>query len=294
MISGDDLISRGWPRGPLIGAALEYANARIANGATVEDVLTEIDDVRRAPDSFCHEGNVCASLAFAVQQSMNRQQPPATIAIRATPIEAPIWGREMIDDAAVQQLENAMRLPVTVGGALMPDAHVGYGIPIGGVVALDDAIAPYMVGVVIACRMMMTVYPIDGDGALDNRSESDRLKKIMRDETRFGVGATFEKNNRRQHEAMDDDDWSATKLLQCLKDKGYAQLGTSGSGNHFIDGGVLEVTAEHAATLAITPGRYLAFMTHSGSRGVGATLADHYSKLAQSQTKLPDKLRHLA
>jgi tRNA-splicing ligase RtcB len=108
------------------------------------------------------------------------------------------------------------------------------------------------------------------------------------------VGVSFDKYNRREHQVMDDPDWNATRLLVHLKDKGAAQLGTSGSGNHFVDAGMLKVDERGAMLLGIEPGNYLAIMTHSGSRGVGANIADHYSKLAQKLTKLPDKLRHLA
>jgi tRNA-splicing ligase RtcB len=293
MITGADFIARGWPQGPLIGTAIELANTLVRQGASAEDALEMVEAVRRAPDTFCEEDNACATLAHAVRDWMNNQ-PREADAVRETPMHAPIWGREMIDDAAVAQLENAMRLPVTVAGALMPDAHVGYGIPIGGVVALEDAVAPYMVGVDIACRMMMSIYPTSGDDAFGNPSERERIKKIMREETRFGIGASFDRFARRDHDVLDDPDWDATKLLRHLKDKAAAQLGTSGTGNHFVDAGVLDVTDEQTATLGIPAGRYLAIMSHSGSRGVGATIADTYSKLAQKLTKLPDKLRHLA
>lgn len=231
--------------------------------------------------------------------SISRNNENATeaglINVRETPLEAPIWGEHLIDAAAIEQLQNAMRLPVTVAGALMPDAHVGYGIPIGGVVALDNAVAPYMVGVDIACRMMMSIYPEKSDKVFDNETTRSLVRRAMREETRFGVGAAFDKFHRREHEVLDDDAWEATKLLKYLKDtKAVGQLGTSGSGNHFVDAGVLEVEEPGSAALGIPAGRYLTIMTHSGSRGVGANIADHYSKLAQTITKLPDKLRHLA
>src|ERR1044071_10361522 len=66
-----------------------------------------------------------------------------------------IWG-DNLEATAVQQLKNACKLPVAVAGALMPDAHVGYGLPIGGVLATRHAVIPYAVGVDIACRMKMT------------------------------------------------------------------------------------------------------------------------------------------
>ena len=67
-----------------------------------------------------------------------------------------IWGTGL-EDAALEQMRNACKLPGAVSGALMPDAHVGYGLPIGGVLATQESVIPYAVGVDIACRMKMTV-----------------------------------------------------------------------------------------------------------------------------------------
>ncbi|MGH7447677.1 MAG: RtcB family protein [Longimicrobiales bacterium] len=212
------------------------------------------------------------------------------------PRPAPVWGRDLIDPAAIVQLENAMRLPVTIAGALMPDAHVGYGIPIGGVVALENAVAPYMVGVDIACRMHMSIFAGDHLDLLANASRRDQLKRAMREESRFGIGVGFDGRERRDHAVMDDADWSLTKAIAHLKEKAWSQLGTSGSGNHFLDAGVLIPESDEAARLlGIEPGReHFAFMSHSGSRGAGAQIADFYSRLAQQLTPLPSELRHLA
>ena len=76
---------------------------------------------------------------------------------------------------------------------------------------------------------------------------------------------------------MLDEDWSVTPVTKRLFDKARAQLGTSGSGNHFAEFGVLTLDKPD---LGMQPGQYLAFLTHSGSRGSGATVADFYSKLA--------------
>lgn len=224
---------------------------------------------------------------------MNTHENTA-VTIRDEPLAAPIWGRDLIDARAIEQLENAMRLPVTVGGALMPDAHVGYGIPIGGVVALEGAVAPYMVGVDIACRMMLTVYEPGALRLVENASYKDQLSRALRDETRFGIGARFQPRERREHEVTDDADWNATPQLKHLRDKAQAQLGTSGTGNHFVDAGELVVGEEGSAALGIEPGTYFALLTHSGSRGVGAQIANRYSKLAREVTPLPKHLGHYA
>lgn len=183
-------------------------------------------------------------------------------------------------------MEHAARLPVAVRGALMPDAHPGYGLPIGGVLATRDAVIPYAVGVDIACRMKMTVLDLP-TSLLDRKPE--KLTRALNDETRFGVGATFKE--RREHPVLDAD-WTCSPVTRLHKDKAWAQLGTSGSGNHFVEFGTL--TLEQPA-LGLAAGVYLALLSHSGSRGTGAGVADFYSQLAMKQhPELPKELRHLA
>jgi tRNA-splicing ligase RtcB (3'-phosphate/5'-hydroxy nucleic acid ligase) len=206
-------------------------------------------------------------------------------AARVTDAPYQIWGNDLEPDA-VEQLKNACRLPVAVSGALMPDAHVGYGLPIGGVLATNDAVIPYAVGVDIACRMKMTVLDLPVTTLTDDQG---RLKRALEGETRFGMGASF--HARRQHDVMDAD-WQVTKVTSGLKDKAWAQLGTSGSGNHFVEFGQLTVFDE---ATGLARGEYLALLSHSGSRGSGASVAQHYSKLARRlHPELPQPLAHLA
>ncbi len=204
-----------------------------------------------------------------------------------TTTDAPyrIWGKNL-EDAAVQQLKNACTLPVAVSGALMPDAHVGYGLPIGGVLATADAVIPYAVGVDIACRMKLTVMDLPVSTLTDDRS---RLKHAIERETRFGMGASFK--TRRQHDVLDAD-WRVTAVTAGLKDRAWSQLGTSGSGNHFVEFGRLSVLDD---AVGLPQGEYLALLSHSGSRGTGAQIAQHYSRLARKlHPELPKELSHLA
>jgi tRNA-splicing ligase RtcB len=184
-------------------------------------------------------------------------------------------------------MENACELPVSVRGALMPDAHVGYGLPIGGVLATRDAVIPYAVGVDIACRMKLTVLDLPAETI---ERGADRLVRAIEGETRFGVGAEFK--SPREHSVLDRD-WGVSSVTRTNKDKARKQLGTSGSGNHFVEFGTLAIG--EGSGLGLPAGRYLALLSHSGSRGTGAQVADHYSKLAQSlHPELPQELRHLA
>ena len=203
-------------------------------------------------------------------------------------IPYPVYGKENIDEAALDQMKRAMSLPITVAGALMPDAHSGYGLPIGGVLATDPhTIIPYAVGVDIACRMCISVFHLPA-AVLD--TEQDRLKTILNKNTLFGVGGTTK--NHFDTSLFDRPDWSSTKLIRSLKDKAYAQLGTSGSGNHFVEWG--SFTVEDGKVQELPAGNYLTLLSHSGSRGFGATIANYYSKLAMSNTVLPAAAKELA
>lgn len=198
------------------------------------------------------------------------------------------WG-EGLDPQAVRQMEHACTLPVALAGALMPDAHVGYGLPIGGVLATDNAVIPYAVGVDIACRMRLTVYDYPAARLPGMR---DRLANIIEENTRFGVGCTF--TPRRKHSVMDED-WTVSPVTKRMHDKAWGQLGTSGSGNHFVEFGDFTVTAEQAAELRIPAGAHLALLSHSGSRGAGAQVCREYSQRAMAQHRdLPKELRQLA
>ena len=195
------------------------------------------------------------------------------------------WGDE-IDAASIEQMRRACELPIAVRGALMPDAHLGYGLPIGGVLATREAVIPYAVGVDIACRMKLSVWDMPPE-SLEGRPE--QLAKAIETETRFGIGASF--SNRRQHSVMDED-WGVSVVTSRSKDKAWSQLGTSGSGNHFVEIGVFDLDAPE---IGLPPGRYLALLSHSGSRGVGNMVARHFSELAQRlHPDLPRPQRHLA
>lgn len=197
------------------------------------------------------------------------------------------WGTDL-DENAVRQMETACRLPVAVAGALLPDAHVGYGLPIGGVLATEGAIIPYAVGVDIACRMRLTVFDAPASQITAWR---DRLASILEKDTRFGVGAEW--RQRKSHPVMDED-WSVSPVTARMKDKAWAQLGTSGSGNHFVEFGAFTVLE---SGLGLPPGiePRLALLSHSGSRGTGAQVCSFYSRRAmERRLDLPPEARHLA
>ncbi len=199
-----------------------------------------------------------------------------------------VWGREDIDAETLKQMEMAVRLPISLRGALMPDAHVGYGLPIGGVLATEDAVIPYAVGVDIACRVRMTIFNAS-PRVIEERRE--QLRQAIENNTRFGEGAEWEKPQ--NHEVMEDPDWEALPIARQLKDLAWRQLGTSGGGNHFVEFGALTVWQRVGR---VPPGSYLALLSHSGSRRFGFEVANHYTRVAKSlhEGKLPKEFMNLA
>lgn len=209
--------------------------------------------------------------------------------IKPEPVPYTTWDAGDLDKDTLLQMERACRLPVAVRGAQMPDGHVGYGLPIGGVLACRNAVIPYGVGVDIGCRMKLSILPENASRIAGWR---DRLKKVLQSETRFGIGADFKGKDRRDHSVMDDDAWiDLPKPLRTLKDKAWNQLGSSGSGNHFVEWGEIELPEPD---LGLQPGRYMALLSHSGSRGLGANIAQHFTREAMALCPLPQEFRHLA
>ena len=276
-----ELAKLGLTRGPLQDLALTLLGRAIASGLSRADARRELRAV--AADPAAHRRHPrFAELALALDP---RSRPDADFVERPAAAPWRQWGEDL-DEAAVRQMENACRLPVAVRGALMPDAHVGYGLPIGGVLATDGAVIPYAVGVDIACRMRLSVLDLP-PAALEG--EAARLVKTLQAETRFGIGSEFRQPH--DHEVMDAD-WTVSPVTSRMKDKARRQLGTSGSGNHFVELGLLTLDAPE---LGLGEGRYVALLSHSGSRGTGAQVAAHYSKLANARhPELPKELRHLA
>src|SRR5690606_3801234 len=111
-----------------------------------------------------------------------------------------IYGAEHIEEGARNQMEIAMKLPVSVAGALMPDAHQGYGLPIGGVLAVDNAVIPYGVGVDIGCRMALSIYDIPVEKLLTDQA---KFKREIVANTKFGAGQNFTGNARADHAVLD-------------------------------------------------------------------------------------------
>jgi tRNA-splicing ligase RtcB len=279
-MTGNELKALGYQEGKALGMALDILETELAH-LTVDEQAKLLTEVLRQPADLETHAQF-SKLAIELLR-------PATdtIALAESRLPYAIYGAEAIEEGALRQMEMAMKLPITVGGALMPDAHQGYGLPIGGVLATKNAVIPYGVGVDIGCRMCMTLYDLPTT-ILEEKKEA--LKKMLVNNTMFGQ-ATFKKP--KDHEILERREFSEIKIAREMKDRAAKQIGSSGGGNHFVEFGIVEILTE-VNEYNLTPGQYVAVLSHSGSRGLGATIASYYTKVAMETCKLPQEAKHLA
>ncbi|MDR2917334.1 MAG: RtcB family protein [Tannerella sp.] len=252
---------------------------------TKEVIATTLSELLVSPEKY--KGDLIWNKLSEHFAPAEINKPFKTWTLKDNPDAFKTYGNKFTDSQAKQQMFLAMRLPVTVGGALMADAHVGYGLPIGGVLAVENAVIPYAVGVDIGCRMSLSVFDA-GAGFLDRYRY--QVKVALSEYTHFGMdgGLPFEQD----HKVLERPEFQQTTLLKSLHGKVGRQLGTSGGGNHFVEFGELELYENNV--LKLPEGKYVALLSHSGSRGLGAEIAKHYSLIARETCRLPREAQHLA
>ncbi len=165
---------------------------------------------------------------------------------------------EILDELALKQFQKAMALECNVQGALMPDAHAGYTLPIGAVIKSKNMVFPAYVGYDIGCGMCAVKLDLTKDSI-----DFNRVKSLILENIPLGVN---------RHKKAQD--YRPLKMSEMAKEHwkniGKYQLGTLGGGNHFIE---------------IGEGRdgKIWIVIHSGSRGFGAKVAEFYMKKASEK-----------
>jgi len=281
MLSGKDLIKLGYPEGKAIGIAINTVLKYFRRNEK-EEIIEMLRAVLAHPKEFTKDA-IWSKVALTLVPSEKKSMVYELLKNR---IDYPIYGSEGIEEGARNQMEIAMKLPITVAGALMPDAHQGYGLPIGGVLATHNSVIPYGVGVDIGCRMCFSAFPLNEKFLERHRSN---LKQILLDNTCFGQ-ETFKKP--KDHEVIHRKLFDEITILKGLKGRAAMQIGSSGSGNHFVEFGLLDLPENNSWKL--TAGKYLGLLSHSGSRGLGAEIARHYTRLARQICHLPGQASNLA
>ncbi|RXJ49615.1 RtcB family protein [Gelidibacter gilvus] len=192
----------------------------------------------------------------------------AVITTEKIPIK--LWLEEdQIEAGALDQARDLANLPFAFKHiAIMPDTHLGYGMPIGAILATKGAVVPNAVGVDIGCGMCSLRTNLTD-------LETPELKEIMTI-VRKTVPVGFNR-----HEGRQDESWMPEKkgnlpIVEQEYDSALHQIGTLGGGNHFIE---------------IQKGSdgYIWIMIHSGSRNIGFTVANHYNKIAMEKNKALDQ-----
>lgn len=281
-LTGKDLIKLGFPKNNAINIALGQIN-RYRKRDKKDHILNEAKEVLLHPEKYKMDGTwgkVAEGLVNPVQVRMHQ--------LMQTRAPFQIFGENEIDEQAKFQLYDALKLPISVAGALMPDAHSGYGLPIGGVLATDNAIIPYGVGVDIGCRMSLSIFDLPASFL---KGKDFQLQNILKENTKFGMSETHK--IKADHEVFYRDEFKEIPLLKQLLEKAYKQLGSSGGGNHFVEFGIVNLE-NPLPEWKLTAGQYVAVLSHSGSRGLGANIAKHYTYLATKQCPLPKNVQHLA
>lgn len=186
--------------------------------------------------------------------------------------EIPVFG-DPVDAGALEQIKNAKRLASRV--ALLADHHLGFGVPIGGVVGYTDHVSPTGVGYDIGCgnkavRLDVPVRKV--------RANIHRIMEEIRNKISFGVA----KKNQEEidHPLFEDPLWNEIPVLKRTYDKARAQLGTVGGGNHYVDIFVDELDQ-------------LWVGVHFGSRGFGHAVASEYIEVSTQKGQFQDGIATL-
>ena len=280
VLSGKDLRKLGYPEGIVVKVALALLEKHFKN----KSKSFKIELMRKVinnQDDYINDNRFRLLIReLRLKKGLADKKP----ALKRK--EYSVFGMEGIDAKTINQMENAMKLPVAEAGALMPDAHFGYGLPIGGVLATDNSVIPYGIGLDIGCRMSLSILDLPVK-ILEEKRELFKSQLIKN--SCFG----FEQFDRpKDHEVLSRNEFKEIPSVKRLKDLAAKQIGSSGSGNHFVEFGVTTLPAENQ--LGLPAGDYVGILTHSGSRGLGSNLARYYTKIATLTCKLPQQIERLA
>jgi tRNA-splicing ligase RtcB (3'-phosphate/5'-hydroxy nucleic acid ligase) len=289
-LTGKQIRAIGYDEGPVVSVAMQTMGTHFKHN-TEEEALQILKDILAAPENYLADevlGKIAEKLIEEVYEEVTE------ITLNEKGIDYNIFGAKHIEEGAIKQMEIAAKLPVAVAGALMPDAHQGYGLPIGGVLATNNAIIPYAVGVDIGCRMCLSIFAIEPS---ELKKREAYFQRELVANTLFGAGREFSKQDVYAKSdftgVLDRNEFNEIPFLSSLQSKAMKQLGSSGSGNHFVEFGKIEIT-DAQNPMGVPVGEYVGLLTHSGSRGLGANIANHYTQIAMQTTPLPKEAKHLA
>jgi tRNA-splicing ligase RtcB len=287
-LKGKELRSIGFPEGPVISIAMNVMekNFKQKNKAEAFQLLRQV----LADPRKYFEDEMLGKIAEPLLPKEVIEN--VEIPLNKVSVDFNVFGPHYIEAGAMDQMNNATKLPIAVAGALMPDAHQGYGLPIGGVLATVNAVIPYGVGVDIGCRMCLSIFDIHAE---ELQSKQNYFAREINENTLFGAGKEFKRST--DHEVLERKEFYETGLLRSLQSKAASQLGSSGSGNHFVEFGIVDLNDDDEndmSFLGIPKRKYIGLLSHSGSRALGANIANHFTKIAKQKRFLPKEAANLS
>src|SRR4051812_7883796 len=252
-LTGKEIRFIGYPEGPVVSVAMNVMEKKYKHNKK-EEALTALKNILAEPAMFIEDEALSPIAKLLIPKEKAEGDE---IALLNNGVHFNVFGAEYIEESALQQMHAAAKLPVSVAGALMPDAHSGYGLPIGGVLATENAVIPYGVGVDIGCRMCLSLFDINPKELLQ---KENYFAREINEATLFGSGAQFDHAS--DHEVMENELFHQLPLLKKLHGRVWKQLGSSGSGNHFVEFGIVEI-GEKDETLGVEAGTYVGLLSHS-------------------------------
>ncbi|MEJ7587662.1 MAG: RtcB family protein [Ferruginibacter sp.] len=296
-LTGKQVRAIGYEEGPVISVAMHTMSTHFKHHSE-DKALQMLKDVLASPEDYLKDEKLAKIaeklLSAATAATALMEGPGEYFSLNEKGIDYNVFGASQIEEGALEQMQIASRLPVSVAGALMPDAHQGYGLPIGGVLATSNAVIPYAVGVDIGCRMCLSIFNMP---ATELEKRASFFKRELVAHTLFGAGRDYSTHavngGLTEHEVTDRSEFKDIPFLNGLQAKAARQLGSSGSGNHFVEFGAVVIT-DPLNSFGLPPGNYVGLLSHSGSRGLGANIANHYTRIAMEKTILPKEAKHLA
>ena len=250
-----------------------------------EELITLLIDIKEHPIQYEFHEHLKPLADIFLDKKIEKEFQSFELLEQAVPLHT--YGNKYIESIAKLQMDIALKLPISVKGALMPDAHAGYGLPIGGVLATENAVIPYGIGLDIGCRMAMTIF--EANEKAFNQYHY-HCKTALKEWTHFGMEGGLDMIH--DHEIIEHPTFNQIPFVKSLRGKAIRQLGSSGGGNHFVEWGLVEMKEDNS--LGLKAGNYVALLSHSGSRGLGANIAMHYFQKAMDTCKLPQQAKHLA
>ena len=223
-LKGKELRAIGFPEGPVIRVAMNVMEKSFKQKDKSE-ALQLLRQVLADPLKYFEDETLgkIAELLLPRNVIENVEIPLTKISVGFN-----IFGTDYIEAGALEQMSTATKLPIARAGALMADAHQGYGLPIGGVLATENAVIPYGVGVDIGCRMCLSVFDIPPE---ELETRQNYFTREINENTLFGAGREFKKFA--EHEVLDRREFYDTPLLRGLQSKAAAQLGSLRFGESF-------------------------------------------------------------